>query len=145
MALDEARVAVAMGEVPVGAVLVVEGEAIAKAHNLKETVNDPTAHAEVLALREGARKLKRWRLTDCALYVTKEPCIMCSGAMVNARLGKLVYACRDPKGGAAESLYNIPTDPRLNHRVEVVSGVLEEECRELLKGFFEEKRIKINE
>jgi len=145
MAMEEARVAAAMGEVPVGAVLVVEDEVIAKAHNLKETVNDPTAHAEILAMREGARKLARWRLTDAALYVTKEPCIMCSGAMVNARLGRLVYACRDPKGGAAESLYSIPTDERLNHRVEVASGVLEEECRELLKSFFEAKRVKISE
>jgi len=143
LALEEARVAAAMGEVPVGAVLVHEGEVIARAHNLKETVNDPTAHAEILALRDGARKLARWRLTDCVLYVTKEPCIMCSGAMINARLGRLVYACRDPKGGGAESLYKIPTDERLNHRVEITSGVLEEECRELLRSFFEAKRVKI--
>jgi tRNA(adenine34) deaminase len=145
MAIEEARVAAAMGEVPVGAVLVHEDEVIARAHNIKETVNDPTAHAEILALREGAQKLGRWRLTDCVLYVTKEPCIMCSGAMVNARLGRLVYACRDPKGGGTESLYQIPTDPRLNHRAEVVSGILEEECSTLLKSFFEQKRVKITE
>lgn len=142
-AFEEARVASQKGEVPVGAVLVIDDEIIARAHNLKESTNDPTAHAEVLALREGAKKLGRWRLTDAVLYVTKEPCPMCAGAMVNARLGKLVYSCKDPKGGAAESLFQLLSDPRLNHRVQLFSGLLEEEGRELLKSFFGSKRVKI--
>ncbi len=144
MAIEEAEKAAARGEVPVGAVLVAGGEVIARSHNRKETAPDPTAHAEIIALREAARRLGRWRLTDAALYVTKEPCVMCSGAMVNARLGRLVYGCADAKGGAAESLYNILSDGRLNHRVEVSSGVLEEENRQILKRFFEQKRVKID-
>lgn len=142
-AFEEARLARTKGEVPVGAVLVIGDEIIIRAHNLKEVSNDPTGHAEVIALRESAKKLGRWRLSDAVLYVTKEPCPMCAGAMVNARLGKLVYSCADPKGGAAESLYNLLTDPRLNHRVHLVSGILEEEGRELLKSFFGSKRVKI--
>jgi tRNA(adenine34) deaminase len=142
LAIKEAEKASGEGDVPVGAVLVVGGEVISSAHNMKETANDPTAHAEVLALSEGARKLGRWRLTDATLYVTKEPCPMCAGAMVSARLGSLFYGCDDPKGGAARSLYSIPTDPRLNHKVEVVSGILEEENRRLLQNFFERRREK---
>lgn len=140
LAIEEAERAAAAGDVPVGAVLVAGGEVLASAHNMRERENDPTAHAEILALREGARKLGSWRLEGAALFVTKEPCPMCAGATVNARLGKLVYGCRDAKGGAAGSLFNIPGDLRLNHRVEVVSGVLEDECAGLLKSFFAAKR-----
>lgn len=142
LALDEAMKGFGKGEVPVGAVLVSEGEIVARAHNMRESACDPTAHAEVLAMREGARRLGRWRLSEAVLFVTKEPCPMCAGAMVNARLGKLVFGCRDSKGGAAGSLYMIPEDPRLNHRVEVVEGVLEDACAGLLKRFFEARRSK---
>lgn len=140
MALDEARLASSEDEVPVGAVLVVGGEVVARAHNLREALKDPSAHAEVLALREGAKRLGRWRLTDATLYVTKEPCPMCAGAMVNARLGRLVFGCIDPKGGAVVSLYNILSDSRLNHQVEVVSGLLETECAEVIREFFQKRR-----
>ncbi len=140
LAIGEAKKAAEAGDVPVGAVLVAGGQILSLAHNMREVENDPTAHAEVLALREGARKLGSWRLEGATLFVTKEPCPMCAGAMVNARLGKLVYACRDSKGGAAGSLFNIPQDPRLNHKVEVVSGIMESECAELLKAFFAAKR-----
>lgn len=143
LALEEAGLAVSEGEIPVGAVLVIEGEIVSKVHNARERLSDPTAHAEVVALREGARMRGRWRLTDAALYVTKEPCVMCAGAMVNARLGRLIYGCHDAKGGAASSLYEILSDDRLNHRVKVESGVLEEECAGILKRFFEEKRQRI--
>jgi tRNA(adenine34) deaminase len=139
-ALEEAHTAFAEGEVPVGSVLVVGDRVIAKAHNVKELSHDPTGHAELLALKSGAGKTGNWRLSDATLYVTKEPCIMCAGAMVNARLGRLVYGCRDEKGGAVNSLYSLLSDGRLNHQVEVTSGVLEEECAEILKRFFREKR-----
>jgi tRNA(adenine34) deaminase len=140
MALEEATAAFAEGEVPVGSVLVIGNTVIARAHNTKEYSNDPTNHAEMLALKSGAQKVGRWRLSDATLYVTMEPCIMCAGAMVNARLGRLVYGCRDDKGGAVDSLYALLSDQRLNHRVAVVSGVLEEECAEMLKKFFRDKR-----
>lgn len=140
LALEEAGIAFSEGEVPVGAVLAVEGEIITKAHNQRERLNDPSAHAEVVALREGAGIIGSWRLSDATLYVTKEPCIMCAGTMVNARLGRLVYGCRDSKGGAVESLYTILSDSRLNHQVEVVSGVLGEECAGILKMFFQDRR-----
>ncbi|HCZ11400.1 MAG TPA: tRNA adenosine(34) deaminase TadA [Nitrospiraceae bacterium] len=140
LALKEAEAAFNEGEVPVGAVLVINNEIAASAHNCRESTFDPTAHAEVLALKEGARKVENWRLTDAVLYVTKEPCIMCAGAMVNARLGRLVYGCGDTKAGAVQNLYRILSDKRLNHQVEVVSGVLEEECAALLKRFFQERR-----
>ncbi len=140
LALKEAGLAFSAGEVPVGAVLVAGGKVIASAHNLREQMNDPSAHAEVNALREGARLAGNWRLNNTTLYVTKEPCIMCAGAMVNARLGRLVYGCSDSKGGAAGSLYHILADERLNHRVRVTSGVLENECAELLKTFFRDRR-----
>ncbi len=140
-ALKVARRAVPMGEVPVGALVVhADGRVLAEAHNLRETVCDPTAHAEVLALRRAAEALGSWRLTECTLYATLEPCPMCVGAAVNARVPRLVYGCRDPKAGAVDSLYNIATDPRLNHRIEVVSGVLAEEASELLSSFFAELR-----
>jgi tRNA(adenine34) deaminase len=140
MALEEANLAYAKGEVPVGAVLVKDGRVIAKTYNQKETSRDPTGHAEIIALRLGSRQNENWRFMDSTLYVTKEPCIMCAGAIVNARLGRLVYGCKDEKGGAVDSLYNILSDKRLNHRVEVTAGVLEKECSEILKRFFQNHR-----
>jgi tRNA(adenine34) deaminase len=140
LALEEAVLAFSEGEVPVGALVVMNGAVMAKAHNLKERLKDPAAHAELIALREAACLMDTWRLTDATLYVTKEPCIMCAGAMVNARLGRLVYGCNDPKGGGVNSLYTLLTDKRLNHQVEVVSGVLEDESASILKRFFEERR-----
>lgn len=140
IALKEAEKAFNENEVPVGAVLVINSEIIARAHNKRESAFDPTAHAEVIVLREAAQKIKNWRLTGATLYVTKEPCIMCAGAMVNARLERLVYGCGDTKAGAVQSLYQLLSDKRLNHQVEVVSGILEDECAELLKRFFQERR-----
>jgi len=139
-ALTEAALAAERGDVPVGAVLVQNNVIIARAHNCRESFNDPTGHAETIVLRLGAHKKSTWRLTHATLYVTKEPCVMCAGAMINARLGHLVYGCRDEKGGAVDSLYKILSDERLNHKVEVVSGVLQEECAGLLKKFFQERR-----
>ncbi len=138
--MEEAGLAFSEGEVPVGAVLAVKGKIITKAHNQRERLNDPSAHAEVIALREGAGIIGTWRLSDATLYVTKEPCIMCAGTMVNARLGRLVYGCDDAKAGAVKSLYQILSDKRLNHQVEVTSGVLDEECAEILKMFFKDRR-----
>ena len=140
LALEEAKLAFVEGEVPVGAVLAVDGNVVAKAHNSRETSKDPTGHAEILVLRYGTNENSSWRLTNATLYVTKEPCIMCAGAMVNARLCRLVYGCRDEKGGAVDSLYKLLSDRRLNHQVEVISGVLEDECAEILKRFFQERR-----
>jgi tRNA(adenine34) deaminase len=139
-ALKEARQAIEVGEVPVGAVLVYEGEVLARAHNLREGLQDPAAHAEMLVLREAARKLHRWRLTGATLYVTLEPCAMCAGALVLARIDRLVYGCDDPKAGACGSVFDIVREPRLNHRMVVQSGVLEEECRSTLKEFFASRR-----
>lgn len=140
IALAEARKAFFLGEVPVGAVLVKDGEILAKTHNRKERDADPTAHAEVLALREGAKVLNDWRLDGCTLYVTLEPCPMCAGALVQARVKTLVYGATDLKGGAVESLMNLVQHPRLNHRLEVIAGIREEECRSLLKEFFQSRR-----
>ncbi len=140
LALKEAEKAFLKGEVPVGAVLVKDNAVIAQTHNTREAQNDPAGHAELLALREGAFSLNRWRLTDLTLYVTKEPCVMCAGAMVNARLGRLVYGCEDTKAGAVNNLYQILSDKRLNHQVEVVSGVLKDECAAILKDFFQQRR-----
>jgi len=140
LALEEAEAAFDADEVPVGAVIVQGDTVIARTHNRRESSNDPTGHAELLALRVAAQKVQRWRLSEATLYVTKEPCIMCAGAMVNARLGRLVYGCRDEKGGAVDSLYKLLSDKRLNHQVEVVSGVLGDECAEILKRFFQERR-----
>lgn len=140
IALDEAESAFREGEVPVGAVLVKNGSVISKAHNHRESINDPTGHAEILSIRLGAHKLDTWRLTEATLYVTKEPCIMCAGAMVNARLGRLVFGCKDEKGGAVISLYNLLSDKRLNHQVKVLSGILEDSCAEILKRFFQQRR-----
>jgi len=140
LALEEAEAAFDADEVPVGAVMVQGDAVIARTHNRRESSNDPTGHAELLALRVAAQKMQRWRLSEATLYVTKEPCIMCAGAMVNARLGRLVYGCRDEKGGAVDSLYKLLSDNRLNHQVEVVSGILGDECAEILKRFFQERR-----
>lgn len=139
-ALAAAEAATARGEVPVGAVIVAAGAVIAVAHNERETANDPTAHAEVLALRRAAATLGSWRLTDAELYVTMEPCPMCAGAIVNARVRRVYYGCHDPKAGAVRSLYQILDDRRLNHRVDVVPGVLGQEAAGLLRGFFERLR-----
>jgi len=139
-ALCEADIAYAGGEVPVGAVLVLGQKVITKTHNLKESLKDPSAHAEVLALRTGTESFDSWRLSGTTLYVTKEPCIMCAGAIIHARISRLVYGCKDPKAGGVDSLYSILNDRRLNHRVEVVSGVLEEKCSDVLQRFFRERR-----
>lgn len=139
-ALREARKAEKKGEVPVGAVVVHKGAIVARGHNVKETGVDPTAHAEIVALRKASRKLNAWRLSGTTLYVTLEPCIMCMGAMVQARVERLVFACFDPKAGACGSLYDISADKRLNHRIKVTSGVGETEAGELLKGFFSKLR-----
>ena len=143
-ALKEARIAAEEGEVPVGAVIVHEGRVIARAHNQRETLNDPTAHAEMIALTQASATLGRWRLTDTTVYVTLEPCTMCAGALVLARVGRLVFAAPDPKAGACGSLYDIVTDPRLNHRVAVTEGVLRAEASELLQTFFRERRDTIS-
>ena len=140
LALTEARAAAVHGDVPIGAVVVRDGAVIAARHNERELTGDPTAHAEVLALRVAAAIVGHWRLMDCTLYVTLEPCVMCAGAVVNGRVGRLVYGATDPKAGAVESLYRVVTDERLNHRPPVEGGVLADECGQLLKAFFAERR-----
>ena len=140
-AVIEARKAREIKEVPVGAVIVHRGGIVSRAHNLKETSRDSTAHAEILAIREACRVLGRWRLEETVLYVTLEPCLMCAGAIISARIPRLVYGAADPKAGAVASLYRVLEDRRLNHRVEVVPGVLEKECGALLSSFFRELRI----
>jgi len=140
IALAEAEKAFAEDEVPVGAVIVINREVVATAHNTRESSFDPTAHAEIIALRATAQKINNWRLTGATLYITKEPCIMCAGAMINARLGRLVYGCSDIKGGAVNSLYSILSDARLNHQVEVAYGALKDECAEMLQRFFRARR-----
>ncbi len=139
-ALQEAKKAYKKNEVPVGAVVVQNNKIIARAHNLNITLNDPTAHAEILVLRKAAKKLKNYRLTNCELYTTLEPCPMCAGAMVYARIKKLVYATDDPKSGACKSVLNIVNNKRLNHRIEVVSGVCKKQAEKLLKQFFKSLR-----
>ena len=140
LALAEARLAAGEGEVPIGAVVVCEGRVVARGRNARERLSDPTAHAEVVALRAAARALGRWRLTGCTLYVTLEPCFMCAGALVNARVDRLVFSVPDPKAGAVGSLADVGRDPRLNHRLEVASGALAAECGDLLRSFFRERR-----
>ena len=140
LALRLATRAAALGEVPVGAVVVRSGVVIAARHNERETSQDPTAHAELLALRDAAHAIGQWRLNECTLVVTLEPCVMCAGALVNARVARLVYGAADLKGGAAASLYNICADPRLNHEPEVIHGVCEQESASLLRMFFSQKR-----
>jgi tRNA(adenine34) deaminase len=136
VALSEARAALAHGDVPVGAVVVKDGEVIARRHNERELTNDPTAHAEVLALRDASQVLNRWRLDDCTLVVTLEPCVMCAGALLSSRIGKLVYGAADLKAGATASLYNVTSDPRLNHNPPVEHGVMAAESAQLLQDFF---------
>ncbi|HEX2466561.1 MAG TPA: tRNA adenosine(34) deaminase TadA [Thermoanaerobaculia bacterium] len=136
-ALVEARRAAELGEVPVGAVVVDgAGEIVSRAHNTKETNGDPLGHAEILALRQASVLLGGWRLSGCTLYVTLEPCAMCAGALVHSRVERLVFGTEDPKAGFCGSLGNLVQDPRLNHRIEVTSGVMREECATMLKGFF---------
>lgn len=139
-ALGLAEHAMALGEVPVGAVVVRHGRIIAQAFNLRETLEDPTAHAERLAITLAGRSLGTWRLEDCTLYVTLEPCAMCAGAIVLARIPRVVYGALDPKAGACESLFRLASDPRLNHRAELVGGVLAEDCSAVLQTFFRSRR-----
>ena len=140
LALDEARAALAHDDVPIGAVVVRDGEVIGRGHNRREVDRDPTAHAEVLAIRQAAAALGSWRLEGCTLVVTLEPCTMCAGAIVLARVPTVVYGATDPKAGAAGSLMDVLDDPRLNHRCAVVSGVRAETCGDLLRDFFRARR-----
>jgi tRNA(adenine34) deaminase len=141
MALDEARAAAAEAEVPIGAVIVsFERGVIGRAHNQREGLNDPTAHAEMIAITQAAQALGSWRLENCAIYVTLEPCPMCAGAIVLARLPFVVYGAADPKAGACDTLYQITSDPRLNHRAQVVAGVLAGPCAQVLGDFFSDRR-----
>ncbi len=141
-ALAEARAAAEIGDVPIGCVVVHEptGRVIGRAGNRREADRDPTAHAEILALRQAGQAMGHWRLLDCAMVVTLEPCPMCAGAIVNARLPRLIYGCADPKAGAVRTLFQICQDPRLNHQVQVCPGVLAEECAGLLRTFFQLQR-----
>jgi len=141
-ALQEALAAYEEDEVPVGAVIVHEGRVIARAHNQRELLKDPTAHAEMIAITQAAAAMNNWRLTGATMYVTLEPCAMCAGALVLARIDRLVYGAQDPKAGACGTLFNILQDARLNHRVEVVPGVLAAECSDTLKSFFAKRREK---
>jgi len=140
LALDQARDALAHDDVPVGAVAVFGGQVVGRAHNQRELLRDPTAHAEILAITQAAAALGRWRLTGVTLYVTLEPCAMCAGAIVLARIDRLVYGARDPKAGAIESLYQIASDERLNHRVPTTAGVLAADCGSILREFFRKQR-----
>jgi len=141
-ALAEARRAGEIGEVPIGAVIVREGEIVGRGHNRREIDGDPLAHAEILAIRQAAGRIEGWRLVGCTLYVTLEPCAMCAGALVNSRIERLVYGAADPKAGYCGTLGNLVQDPRLNHRLEVTAGVLEDECAALLRAFFARLRRK---
>ena len=144
LAIEEAKKAYEKEEVPIGSILVKDGDVISKAHNLKERKNDPTAHAEILVIQEASRKLGTWRLDGCDLYVTIEPCPMCAGALVQARIKRLIIGAMDPKSGAAGSIFNIANHPQLNHHIEVIEGIMEEECFQLMKDFFEMLRGKRN-
>jgi len=139
-AIAEAKKAFERDEVPVGAIIVYDNKVIAKAHNQREMLLDPTAHAEMIAITQASAYLQNWRLSDTTVYVTLEPCTMCAGALVQARVKNLVYGAKDEKQGACESTVNLVNDPRFNHRINVISGVLEDECSLLLKQFFLEKR-----
>ncbi len=140
IALEEAAEAAAKDEVPVGAVVELNGQIIGRGRNLRETTGDPTAHAEIVALREASRKMGTWRLEGAAMFVTLEPCAMCAGALVLARVRRLVFGTRDPKAGAAVSLMNIVHDERLNHRLELKEGILGKACQDILQEFFRKKR-----
>jgi tRNA(adenine34) deaminase len=139
-AISLAKRAEAIDEVPIGAVVYQGDEIVGEGYNRKEVDNDPTAHAEMIAIADAAQHLGRWRLQDCTLVVTLEPCPMCAGALVNARMERVVYGANDPKAGACRSLYEISDDPRLNHRCDITSGVLADECGDLLSNFFKAKR-----
>ena len=141
-ALKEAEKAYKKLEVPVGAVIVKDGKIIARGHNLKETKNDTTNHAEIIAIRKASKKIKSWRLTGCTMYVTLEPCTMCAGALIQARLDKVVIGTMDEKTGACGSVLNIIEDYKFNHKVEIEKGVMEKECKAILQQFFRELRIK---
>ena len=140
LALEEARLAAAEGEVPIGAVVACGGEVVARAHNRRETDHDPSAHAEFSAMVAASQALGRWRLTGCTVYVTLEPCLMCAGLMINARVDRCVYGASDPKGGALGTLYDVSHDARLNHAFEVRAGVLADECANELRAFFRARR-----
>ncbi|HBO85268.1 MAG: tRNA-specific adenosine deaminase [Deltaproteobacteria bacterium GWC2_42_11] len=142
LALKEAKKAEKKGEVPIGCVIVHGGRIIGKGHNLRETKNDPTLHAEIIALKKASKTLGSWRLSGTTVYVTIEPCIMCMGALILARVKRIVFGCYDKKGGACGSLYDISQDKRLNHRIEVVSGVMDKECMNIIQGFFSGLRRK---
>jgi tRNA(adenine34) deaminase len=142
MAIEQAQIAEENGDVPIGAVIVCENRIIGKAYNQREQLQDPTAHAEIIALTQAAAALDNWHLNGCTIYVTLEPCPMCAGALVLSRMDRLVYGCDDHKAGACKSLYNIVQDERLNHRLEVTSGVLAEKCGQLLRDFFSQRREK---
>lgn len=140
LALEQAAQASAIGEVPVGAVIYRSDEVLAAAYNLRESTADPTAHAEVLALREAAKKLGTWRLDGCTIAVTLEPCPMCAGALINSRIDRLIYGAPDPKMGCVDTMYELCTDTRFNHRLEVTGGILKDECVEVLQAFFQARR-----
>jgi len=139
-ALDQACIAYDAGEVPIGAIIVYQERIIAEAYNQRESLKDPTAHAEMIAITQAAQALESWRLLDCTLYVTLEPCPMCAGAIVQARLPTVIYGAADPKAGAVHTLYNITSDVRLNHQAMVIGGVLQDECRAILQEFFAAQR-----
>lgn len=141
-AIEEAKKAEAIGEVPIGAIVVHNGEIIGRGYNLRETTSDSTAHAEMIAIREASTHLNAWRLLDCTLYVTLEPCPMCAGAIVQSRIAHVVYGTGDPKAGCAGTLMNLLQESRFNHRADVISGIMQEECAALLKNFFKKLRKK---
>ncbi len=141
LALEEAAAAAAEGEVPVGALIVSDGQVIARAHNRPIGLNDPTAHAEILAIRSAARQAGNYRLSGTTLYVTLEPCLMCAGAVIHARIGRVVFGASDPKGGAVVSIGRVFTDTRLNHQVDFTGGILAGRCAEILSSFFQQKRL----
>jgi tRNA(adenine34) deaminase len=145
LALQEAKLAPAKGEVPIAAVLVLEDRVLAQVHNFREAWQDPTAHAEIVALREAANQLGTWRLTGTTLYVTMEPCAMCTGAIIQSRVSRLVFGTKDPKAGACGSVFNLPEERRLNHRVQVLGGVLERESQDLIQAFFRGLRDGVGE
>ncbi len=143
-ALELAKQAQTLGEVPIGAIIVCDGQIVGRGYNRREIDHDPLAHAELLAIQEASNTLGRWRLTGCTLYVTLEPCPMCAGALVNARVDRIVYGAKDLKAGAIDSLFALATDPRLNHRCQITSGIMENECSAILKEFFLKLRTKAN-
>ena len=145
VAIEQAQIAEENGDVPIGAVVVYQNQIIGRAYNQREQLQDPTAHAEIIALTQAAAFIESWRLHGCTIYVTLEPCTMCAGALVLARIDRLVYGCDDPKTGAIKSLYNIVTDERLNHIINVTSGILAEECSSHLQHFFRRRRIENNQ